>query len=95
MARLTQEAFDGYMQQIMSKYENPEECAPMIEALQQDFTESNANVDTVPRSEYDDLKKAYIDRFFGAASNTSGQPPEELHMQEKQLTYANLFKMEE
>lgn len=95
MARLTQEAFDGYMQQIMSKFENPEECAPMIEALQQDFTESQANVDTVPRSEYDDLKKAYIDRFFGAASNTIGQPPEELHTQEKQLTYANLFKTEE
>lgn len=95
MARLTQEAFDGYMQQIMSKFDNPEECAPMIEALQNDFTESQASVDTVPRSEYDDLKKAYIDRFFGAASNSTGQPPEEIHTGAEKLTYDNLFKMEE
>lgn len=95
MARLTQEQFDGYMQQIMGKFENPDECAPMVTALREDYAMSMAGGDSVPKAEYDQLKQAYIDRFFGAASNNPGQPPEEIHTEEKKLTYSNLFKTEE
>lgn len=64
MARLTKDVHEKYMQDIMGHYENPDEIAPVIDALRSDFDEGIVE-DTVPRSQYDDLKSKYISRFFG------------------------------
>lgn len=98
MARLTQEQFDGYMNDIMQKYDNPEEAAPMLEALRGDFAESMAvsdNTSFVPRSDYDSLRDAYISRFFGGQAKIAGVKADQAEDVKQDLklslTFENLF----
>lgn len=95
MARLTQEKHEEYLRQIMGMYSNPDDAAPMVEALRNDFVES-IGTDVVPKSEYDMLKQKYVDRFFGgnAASETvtDNQRADIKNDGNENLTYAALFK---
>lgn len=95
MARLTLDAHEGYLKDIMSHYENPDEAADILQALRDDFSESLQSEDVVPRSEYDELKQKYTERFFGgdtAMSKAKAAQKEDIEKDSKPLTYADLLK---
>lgn len=95
MSRLTKEQHEQYMHDIMGRYENPDEAAPMIEALRNDYAESVVDAG-VPQSKYDELKRQYIDRFFGGneeIENVKHKQDKDTDNDEKSdMSYETLFK---
>lgn len=96
--RLTKEQHEQYMMDIMSKYDNPEDCADMINCLRSDFDESSIVGEVVPKSDYDALKTKYIERFFDGEDSKESfkqKQKKDIRNDGKDLTFDALFKFKE
>ena len=96
--RLTKEQHENYMKDIMSKYDNPEDCAEMLSSLRSDFDESVNIGEVVPKSDYDELRAKYIERFFEGDSSKEdikNKQKKDIRTDGKDLKFEDLFKFKE
>lgn len=102
---MTKDRHEELMKTIMSKYENPEDCADLICELRTDFDESvsgdyvsKKDYDTVV-SERDNIREKYIKRFFDGDEKLSKIPKKQhddiQHDTTENLTFDQLFKFKE